>query len=141
MWHWFARPESGVCVGPRDLIVPPCEQQIGTKLAQVCPEMYPFAYDGNCDKGAYCCAVEPQDTGYCDKNGRGHGLMDGCHDFAATVCCKPPCTDNPDRPRPQERPERPIVSKTKRFVERLERSFMRFLGAGDPSMPSKLKLR
>jgi hypothetical protein len=42
-----------------------------------CPERYPFAFDGDCDKGGFCCSVsDTTDSGYC---GEFSGMVNDCN--------------------------------------------------------------
>lgn len=42
-----------------------------------CPEMYPFAYDGDCVKGGFCCSVsDTVNSGYC---GESSGMANDCN--------------------------------------------------------------
>ena len=70
----------------------------GRRLGGTCPENYPYPYDGNCERGAYCCETDQITShGSCsDPTMNDVCLADGSYGF--TPCDDPPCS--PYQPEP-----------------------------------------
>ena len=57
--------------------------------ASICGSDHPYAYDGACERGSWCCSVPPVVSGRCGTE------VDWCKDGLEVQCATPPCEPAP----------------------------------------------